>query len=501
MNEQQYRDVLLAKAIETPASPAAGLLSQHDVRMATEKALHELRGKKSNHQRQFERLVARRADLLLQLSGQREARLLAIRKPAQRWSVWLWALPLLALALGFASEKISEPHRLSLIALPLLAILGWNVLMYVVLLVRSMMAITSSKRPHNTEDASGLNTTASVGLWWSRSSAKFKDPALSAIYQAFLQDWSPYLQRKQSRQLQALLHVCAAMLALGVIGALWVTGMFTEYRVGWESTWLNAGQMQSLVNFLTWPAQKILGMPPWSEAQMQLLQTWPAGNQQGGQQWILAYSLLLGLVVVVPRMLLALFNGLLILRLQRSLHLPLANPYFQKLMRDFSSDTTTVLVHPFSMAMNAQRQQVLQSYLQEHFGSAAHLQFAPNLEYGETSGHSGYFRNTLQDNPPSLQVLLFNLAATPEEETQGTVMAQFEATTQGPTGVWVYCAEFAERLGTSAAAQQRLQERKQLWQQCAQGHGMHVAFIDKASTAQSQSTTSEPMALNPIKQQ
>lgn len=489
MNEQQYRDVLLAKAIEMQAAPEGSLLSQHDLRMATEKALHELRGKKAKHPRHFETLVARRAELLLQASSQYDARIQTLRYPARRWSRWLWAMPVLALLLGFASEKISEPHRLSLIALPLLAIVGWNLLMYGAMLVRSILPLGRSKRSTSLESDAHLNVSGTLGLWWSRSSAMLKDPTIASIYQQFLRDWSPFLQRKQGRQLQTMLHIGAAMLAVGVIAALWVTGMFNEYRIGWESTWLNASQMHTLVNALTWPAQTILGMPPWSLEQIQLLQTWPAGNQQGGQQWIVAYSLLLGLVVVLPRLLMALFNAVIMLRLTKSLHLPLAQPYFQQLARDLSSDATTVLVHPFSMSMNAHRKQVLQQYLQAQFGSAAHLQFAPNIEYGDTSGHSGYFRDTLEDKTPSLQVLLFNLAATPEDETHGTVIAQFETNTSGPTGVWIYCAEMAERLGAGAAAQQRLNERKLLWQQCIQAHGIQVAFVEKKAAAAPQTAT------------
>ncbi|THU02816.1 DUF2868 domain-containing protein [Lampropedia puyangensis] len=478
MNEQQYRDVLLAKAIETPTSPDAALLSQHDTRVATEKALHELRSNKSSNTRKLERLAARRAQLLLHTAASREKHIAALRTPARRWSAWLWWLPALALILGFCSEKITEPHRLSLIALPLLAIVVWNLVMYLAMLARLLIKLLRRNKKHATATETLLAVPAPVQRWWSRSTAAMKEPAIRSIYQRFLQDWSPYLQRKQARLVQCMLHLCAAMLAVGVVAGLWVTGMFAEYRIGWESTWLNAQHMQYLTNLLTWPAQKILGMPAWTLEQMQLLQTWPTGNQQGGQQWIVAYSLLLVLVVVLPRLLLALWNAVAMLKMGQSLHLPLASPYFQKLARDFSSDTTLVLIHPFSMTMNAQRQQVLQHYVHAHLGAAAHLQFAPKIEYGEAAGNSGYFRDTLQDTEPNLQILLFNLSATPEEETHGAVMAQFEAATSGAKGIWLYSAEMAERMGNGAAALQRLDERKHLWQHYAQIHDLHIAFID-----------------------
>lgn len=475
MNEQQYRDVLLAKAIETQPPPPgqAPLLSDKDVRQATERTLRELRLGKGGA-RQLERLAVHRADLLLRLASHTQPAIGPLRRPRRAASL-LWWLPLLALLLGFATEKIAEPHRLNLMAWPLLAIVFWNLAMYVVMAVLWLRRLLRPRRPGEVDEL-GLEALRPVTNWWTRSALglKDKDGYLRTIYQRFMADWMPYSHARHARVLRSLTHLCAAALAIGVGAALWFTGMFAEYRVGWESTWLTPQHMHTLAHWLSWPAQTLLGMPAWSLEQIEQLQSWPAGQQQNGRQWIIAYSTLLALTVVLPRVLLAVWNWVAALGLSKTLHLPLDEPYFQKIARDFSSDATTVAVHPFSMVMNNQRQQQVVQFVQQHFGAAAHVHFAPTLEYGEGEGR---FAHTLESAQPHLQALLFNMAATPEEETHGAALAQFEAHVPGARGVWLYGHEFAQRLGDTEAARHRIAERSHLWQVFVESHGMQAQFI------------------------
>ena len=45
------------------------------------------------------------------------------------------ALPLLALLLGAALDRITDPHRVDLLSAPLLLIIAWHVLVYLGLLI------------------------------------------------------------------------------------------------------------------------------------------------------------------------------------------------------------------------------------------------------------------------------------------------------------------------------------------------------------------------------
>lgn len=485
MNEQQYRDVLLAKAIETQPPPPGQppLLSEKDIRQVTERALHELRGNKGQGTRQLERLAIHRADLMLRLASHAQPAITALRRPRRSASL-LWWLPVLALLLGFGVEKIAEPHRINLLTWPLLAIVLWNLLMYAVMGVMSLRRLLVRRRAGELDELQA-EALRPVAQWWSRS--RIKDVYLRHIHQRFMQDWAAYSQARHGRILRALTHVCAAALALGVALALWATGLFTEYRIGWESTWLGPEQMQRLTHLLSWPAQTLLGQPAWSLEQIQQLQNWPEGAQQDGRAWLIAYSVLLALVVIVPRLLLAAWHGVAALGLSKTLHVPLDEPYFQRLTRDLSSQSTHILVHPFSMEMNNPRQQQVLQFAQRHFGAAAHVQFGPVLEYGQGENRFG---QTLEGSRPNLQVLLFNMAATPEQETHGAAMAQFENHVQGARAIWLYGHDFAQRLGEGEAARQRIAERSHLWQVFVEGAGMQAQFVGLPASVAPEKTAS-----------
>ncbi|RZS30188.1 DUF2868 domain-containing protein [Corticibacter populi] len=479
MNEQQLRDILLAKAIETePAQGQPALLDQEQAQAATEQALYELRDQQRlAPSRRLSLLLQRRAERIVRAALAMQPQLAALRQP-NRQVHWLYAaLPLLAFLTGFLGDRIGEPHRVDLLAAPLLAIIGWNLLAYAFMLLGGLRRL----QPAAAAGAASA-TDAPVALWrslWSRRWLPLaQDRQLGTLARAFRADWAPYAQALHRRYWRRSLHWSAAALALGVTASLWTTGLLTEYRIGWESTLLQPTHLQGLLNALTWPARTLLQQPPWTLEQVQALQAWPSGNRQGGLQWITAYSILLAVCVVLPRLLMGLYQEWRAHHQARHLSLPLQTQYFQKLARDFASDALSISVQPFDMAINAARQQQLRNFIQAQFGSAAHVVVAPTLQYGDGDGGKSAF-TAVDDSAPSLRVLLFNLAATPEREIQGRAIEQLSQSPQAQgseCAVWLYAHELAERLGDGQ--HQRLEERKHLWQGFAEAHGVpNVRFI------------------------
>ena len=107
--------------------------------------------------------------------------------------------------------------------------------------------------------------------------------------------------------------------------------------MGWESTFLSPSAVQACLNLLFAPVQHLLGLEPWSLAQIQALQGWSAGDAaDAGPLWVKLYSWLLGLMVVTPRLLLALWQGARVWWLSQHLALPLQQPFFQRLQRDWA---------------------------------------------------------------------------------------------------------------------------------------------------------------------
>jgi hypothetical protein len=135
MNEQVARNVVLMRAIETTDSKRE-ILSEDDrlyaSRSARELAQWQAADSKSpvslDHflQQRAEQIIKRLAERMPAFSGYLRRRSLL---PAL--SV---VLPLLALIAGAGLDRIADPHRVDLLSAPLLMIIGWNLLVYLILL-------------------------------------------------------------------------------------------------------------------------------------------------------------------------------------------------------------------------------------------------------------------------------------------------------------------------------------------------------------------------------
>ena len=133
---------------------------------------------------------------------------------------------------------------------------------------------------------------------------------------------------------RAALHLAAAALGLGLVAGLYLRGLVLDYRVGWESTFLDAATVQPLLATLLAPASALSGIAVPDVAGVQALRLPQAeGTDASAAPWIHLYALQLALCVLLPRLVLALWAGGRALALKRALPLPLHEPYFQRLLR------------------------------------------------------------------------------------------------------------------------------------------------------------------------
>src|SRR5690606_34068539 len=111
---------------------------------------------------------------------------------------------------------------------------------------------------------------------------------------------------------------------------LWITGLTKEYQIGWEGTFLSATQVQQWLDALFAPVQWLGLAPHWGLDEIQSLQGWvsaaPGGDTSMAARWVKAYTALLGVLVIAPRLLLALWQALRAAWLSRHMQLPLNQP-------------------------------------------------------------------------------------------------------------------------------------------------------------------------------
>ena len=180
--------------------------------------------------------------------------------------------------------------------------------------------------------------------------------------------------------------------------------------------------------------------------------------------WIHLYALQLLLLVLLPRAVLALWAARRAAVLRCDLPLPLAEPYFVRLLRQAQGGQQHLRLWPHARTPDAQAIARLKALLQRIYGDGVSLQVEPTVAYGS------------EDTPVppaadgALRLVLCDLGATPEPESQGRLLQAL-----GRPLLLVDEAAFVQRFG---AGSPRRDERRQAWSALAASLGCAVVFID-----------------------
>lgn len=328
MDELTARRILLAQAIET-ADAQGGLLSEVERDQIDRQARHD--AGVAGEERQAvapEHFIDVRAQRVLATVQRRNPVLAAMQEPGS-WGGWVAVgTPLAAMVLGVLTDVIANPHRVDLVSLPLLGIVAWNLAMYLVLIGGRLLARRGGRQP----------LLAGLGRWTDGARALQRRPGnlQSQITALFHLRWYRATQALHVQRCKRVLHLAAAGWAVGVALSLLTRGLVVEYRVGWESTFLDAGQVHAILSFLRLPALLVFPFQPFTVQEVAALQ-FTQGAGVAGVRWVYMYVALLLVLVVVPRVLLAAVAYTRERMLARKVPVDLGEPYFQRLVSLLSS--------------------------------------------------------------------------------------------------------------------------------------------------------------------
>ena len=165
---------------------------------------------------------------------------------------------LLALAVGVSLSALDGSRRINILAFPLIGLIAWNLLVYVLLLVTWIR--TRGRAP------AGFWSAALYERWIAgrieslmRHSTRYNVP-LSTGLRRFAAEWGALSQPVLILRAKRLLHLAAALLAIGLIAGLYVRGIALRYEAGWESTFLGPQSAYALVSVLYGPASVLSGI-------------------------------------------------------------------------------------------------------------------------------------------------------------------------------------------------------------------------------------------------
>jgi hypothetical protein len=281
-------------------------------------------------------VVAAHVEAFLRERTQQVLRVLENRDPAlallQQHRPWVHRLAMVgfvaAVVFGAATDRIANPHRVDLLSLPLLLILAWNLLVYGVLIASYMLQRRSHAAPTSSATSASFMQWAEGRHGWHRRAGALR----TKVTAEFMQRWYSASAALNAQRWRKVLHLAAAGWALGIALSLFTRGLVVEYRVGWESTFLDASQVHAILRVLLMPAMALFPFQPFSVQDIAGLQFSQGSGAVAGARWVYLYVTLLAVVVILPRLALALFAGWRERVLSRRIVLKLTGPYFQRLL-------------------------------------------------------------------------------------------------------------------------------------------------------------------------
>lgn len=465
MNEQVARDVVLVRAIETTDTKRE-ILSDDDRMYASRSAkeLAQWQAADSKTPVTAEHFLQQRSEQIIKRLGERTPAFAAFARLRGGVRGLTFVLPLVALLLGAGLDRIGDPHRVDLLSAPLLGIIGWNLLVYVILIAWMLVPAAGE----------GVRWTMLRRLAGGATTLPRKLPhALSTALAEFTLQWTRLSVGLNQARISRALHLAAAMFATGAMLSLYARGFLSEYRAGWESTFLSAGQVQAILSAVFAPALAVFPLQGFSVADIEALHFSRVQSPAGGARWVHLYGATLFLLVVVPRMALAGFAHWKARRLQFRFPLDLGEPYFRKLGDAMGSAGPAVLrVLPYSFTLDEVRDRGLAQVAGMLLGEHASVMLRPSSAYGDDPQE--VLRDVGIDDPAvTYTTVLFNLAATPEKENHGEFLDHLVRMSRRGIAVLIDESSLLER---SDAA--RVAERIALWTQFCSFHRAPATIVN-----------------------
>lgn len=465
MNEQVARNVVLVRAIET-VDQKYEILSQDDRMYASRSAKELAQWQASDAKAPVtpDHFLQQRSEQIVKRISERIPGFAVFVKRRHGLGAMASLLPLLALILGAGLDRISDPHRVDLLSAPLLLIIGWNLLVYLALLVYPLLPARTPRRP----DAGWIGKLA-VG----KAALPRKLPhTLSAALFSFMAEWALLSATLSKARLARTIHLSAAMFALGAMLSLYVRGVLSLYAAGWESTFLDATQVHALLSVLFAPAVAVFPLSAFSVADIEALRFGAGSLPAAGARWVHLYAATLLLLVVLPRLVLAAVASWSASRLVKKFPLDLEQPYFRKLGEKLTGTAGTLRVLPYSFTVDAARAAGLVLIAAQLVGENAHLALQPPLAYGEEMPAMLHGASS-GDEKTTLTAALFNLAATPEKENHGAFLDYLLHHSARGLTVLIDESAYLERVDKV-----RLAERIALWREFCSFHQTSATIVN-----------------------
>jgi hypothetical protein len=332
MDEASARRVLLAQAIEAN-DPQRRLLTDAQREQIDRDSVQAARaaGAADAGDEGLARFLQQRAALVVEAASQRDRTIGSLQQvnSGERWIAG--GIPVAALILGVFTDQVANPHQVNLLSRPLLLLLLWNLAVYAALLAGAFWPRGGQLRPPR---------FAALRQWLAGWRYRERRPRQvgSDVTSAFLARWQAVSGALYGQRLARVMHLAAAAWALGVGLSLVFGGVWASYGVQWESTFLTASDVHAFLSVLFSPVTALFPWASFSLEEVRSLRTAgplpalpEAGDNFTGRRWVFLYTMLLALLIVLPRLALAALAWWRERRLANAIAIDGSDSYFRRL--------------------------------------------------------------------------------------------------------------------------------------------------------------------------
>ena len=485
MHQRELRTVLLIQAIEETdrGGEVIALADRADASRAV------IRESPKLSEAQPSAVLSGQSRAFLVKRSQRLLDRLRLRSPAVMHVLalaggltWLGRFVLVAaFATGVSLSALDGSRRINILAFPLIGLIAWNLFVYVLLLVtwirtrgRSAAAAFWSASVYERWIASRIESLM-------RHSTRYNVPLTTGL-RRFAAEWGALTQPMVFLRAKRLLHLAAALMAIGLIVGLYFRGIALRYEAGWESTFLGPQSAYVLIAALYEPACALSGISHGTLGDISALRWTATGGGGEAASWIHLIAITAALYIVLPRLLAATAASFGLWRLSRQLPVPASLlGYARTLIMGVGSGTTgeTASVVPYAYEPKPPSIAGLESLLAATLGANLKVQVREPIKYGAEETVA----TRLAATSATWHVILMTLASTPEVENHGACLTAWrdwlaKNATSAPLLIVLDEGPYAARMRGEAAFEQRVQERRKLWREFVAGYGLRAVFAD-----------------------
>lgn len=470
---QQAKIILLAKAVEESKDPHIKWTSA-DAEAASLRAAHTV-GESAD----AVKLLVERAKAVLRTAAERGVNTTVSTK-ARLPQFFSPLFILSAFVLGTLTDRIASPeHIVNLLSPPYWGVILWNLVVYLALFCCAIGIVGTGTNRFALPLRTSLNAFVQKTSYGTLRRTGFKSH--------FYSEWSSFVAPLIRINVARTLHFAALFFALGIIVSLLVRGFGTSYWAGWESTWLaeSPESVKAFIDYTYGLIPAVGPLPPTPDlsqiAEMRADRLPYLETPVSAAPWLIRMMILMGVVVIIPRLIFACFDTWRMGRFKAQTSLSIESPYYENILVQCAQDAVLGNLLIVTSSVNRPLRDQTTSVLCKHWGTEEDSDIK-TIDFDDEKANAPAV--PFGPRKPIVLVWLDGIE-TPEEEVHGAVIGRLRHAYESD-GSAVFAAlldmkEFAQRFSSMPT---RIKERQESWEALSNAHQIKLFVLRDSSESQ-----------------